>query len=505
MRVTSLKVTNLRAIDTAEFGFQPGFNLIVGVNGVGKTSVLDALGVCLSAITRHANRLRIPANSFSINDIRIGTDALTVECGIKIGDAKHVFLIHEPRETSGSQEKQAGMPREQVHDTPRKAEFVGAAPKSAIDGEAGGRPLAVLFSTRRAQPSERAPSKGVAAGGIPAAYADAFANRELRLNEFAAWMRVQMALKAERPEAMRVLDAFEHAVSRFLPGYSNLRVEGDDKPKLLIDHGETTTLAIESLSDTEQAQLAMALEWTEDRMALDWAKTKLAPDATEEDEKRAYSDAKAKVLKGALGRFLPGCTNLRADRKGRDNRLIDRKPTTLEIGQLSDGERGILAIVLDLTRRLAQANPELDRPTEEAEAVVLIDEIDLHLHPKWQRQIVQNLTVAFPKCQFIATTHSPQVIGEVEHDRIQIIAQGQVYSPMHSFGVDSSRVLEEVMEAGPRTEAVQELLARLSRAIGDEEYENARTLLNELVTKIGEDDPEVTRVRTLLDFMDGEE
>lgn len=61
------------------------------------------------------------------------------------------------------------------------------------------------------------------------------------------------------------------------------------------------------------------------------------------------------------------------------------------------------------------------------------------------------------------------------------------------------------MEAGPRTEAVQELLSRLSRAIGDEEYENARTLLNELATKIGGDDPEVTRVRTLLDFMDGEE
>ena len=84
MRVTSLKVTNLRVIDTAEFRFQPGFNLIVGVNGVGKTSVLDALGVCLSAIARHSNRLRTQVNSFSVNDIQIGTDALTVECGVQI-------------------------------------------------------------------------------------------------------------------------------------------------------------------------------------------------------------------------------------------------------------------------------------------------------------------------------------------------------------------------------------------------------------------------------------
>ena len=503
MRVTSLKVTNLRVIDTAEFRFQPGFNLIVGVNGVGKTSVLDALGVCLSAIARHSNRLRTQVNSFSVNDIRIGTDALTVECGIQIRDVKHVFLIHEPRETSGSQEKQVGMPREQVHDTPRKSEFVGDAPKSATGGEAGGRPLAVLFSTRRAQPSERAPSKGTAAGGVPAAYADAFANRELRLREFADWMRVQLTLTAEKPEAIRVLDAFENAVSRFLPGYSNLRVEGDDKPKLLVDHGETTTLETKNLPDKEKSQLRTALQWTENRMALDWAKTKPTPNATEEDEKRAYSDAKAEVLKEALESLLPGCTNLRTDREG--NQLIDRKPTTLEIGQLSDGERGILAIVLDLTRRLAQANPELALPTEEAEAVVMIDEIDLHLHPKWQRQIVRNLTTAFPKCQFIATTHSPQVIGEVENDRIHIIADGEVYSPTHSFGVDSSRVLEEIMDAPPRTTEVEELLTKVSQEVGKQRYEKARGLLAQLVSRLGEGDPEVTRIRTLLDFMEGEE
>ena len=103
-------------------------------------------------------------------------------------------------------------------------------------------------------------------------------------------------------------------------------------------------------------------------------------------------------------------------------------------------------MVLDLARRLAQANPGMEDPAAEAEAVVLIDEIELHLHPAWQRRIVGNLIETFPRCQFIATTHSPQVIGEVGHDHIQIIADGQVYTPAHSFGVDSSRVLEEIME-----------------------------------------------------------
>ena len=136
---------------------------------------------------------------------------------------------------------------------------------------------------------------------------------------------------------------------------------------------------------------------------------------------------------------------------------------------------------------------------------MLIDEIDLHLHPKWQRQIVHKLTKTFPRCQFIATTHSPQVIGEVEHDRIHIIANGEVYSPTHSFGVDSSRVLGEIMDAPARSSGIEELLTKVSQYVGKQQYERARQSLAQLVERLGEDDPEVTRIRTLLDFMEGEE
>ena len=137
--------------------------------------------------------------------------------------------------------------------------------------------------------------------------------------------------------------------------------------------------------------------------------------------------------------------------------------------------------------------------------MVLIDEIDLHLHPKWQRQIARKLTETFPRCQFIATTHSPQVIGEVEHDRIQVITEGGAYSPTHSFGVDSSRVLEEIMDADPRTKEVLDLLARIKDEIDHDAFNRARHSLNQLIGRVGNSDPEVTRVRTLLDFMeDGE-
>jgi predicted ATP-binding protein involved in virulence len=417
MIVTRLKLANVRAIESAEFRFQPGFNLIVGVNGVGKTSVLDALRVCLSAAVKRVNRLRGRVEAFNLDDIRIGADALTVECGVRIGTRDYAYLFHKPREASAPQEKRAGMPREQVHATPEKAEFIGKAPSPVTGGEPGGRPLAVLFSTNRAVPSERAPGKGVAAGGMAAAFADAFANRELRLGEFAAWIRAQESLRRERPASARALNALREAVSRFLPGYGNLRLADDSERQLVIDRGRTT----------------------------------------------------------------------------------------VPVRQLSDGERGTLALVLDLTRRLAHANPGLADPAAEAGAAVLIDEIDLHFHPKWQRQIVHNLTAAFPRCQFIATTHSPQVIGEVEHYRIQIIADGQVYSPTHSYGVDSSRVLEEVMRSDTRTKEVGELLSKISGAIGLQQFPQARELLAQAVERLGETDPEVTRIRILLDFVEGKE
>lgn len=415
MRVTRLKLVNLRAIQTLEFKFQPGCNLIVGVNGVGKTSVLDALGVCLSGVLKDTNKLRTPVESFTVDDIRVGADALTVECGLNLADTEYTYVIHRPRTKSTPQKKKAGMPREQVHETPERTEYLGERPTTATGEELDGRPLAVLFSTRRAVPSERAPAKSVAAGGILAAFAEALNNRELRLGEFAAWIRVQQALSAENPASARVLVAFEDAVQRFLPAYRNLHLSDDERPRLLIDHGSTA----------------------------------------------------------------------------------------LEVRQLSDGERGTLAMVLDLTRRLAQANPTMTDPAAQAEAVVMIDEIDLHLHPQWQRQIVRNLTAAFPKCQFIATTHSPQVVGEVGHDRIQIISHGQVHSPPQSFGVDSSRVLEEIMEAGPRTGIVQTLLSDISKAVEGKNYGEARALVAKLTEQVGENDPEVTRTRTLLEFMEG--
>jgi predicted ATP-binding protein involved in virulence len=87
---------------------------------------------------------------------------------------------------------------------------------------------------------------------------------------------------------------------------------------------------------------------------------------------------------------------------------------TMDITQLSDGYKTLLSLVIDLASRMALANPDMINPLQ-AQAIVLIDEIDLHLHPEWQRRVVGDLTTVFSNTQFILTTHSPYIVESVNN------------------------------------------------------------------------------------------
>lgn len=129
----------------------------------------------------------------------------------------------------------------------------------------------------------------------------------------------------------------------------------------------------------------------------------------------------------------------------------------LRLEQLSDGYRIMLALVMDLARRMAQANPHLDDPLQ-SEAIVLIDEVDLHLHPKWQQTVLLDLQRTFPKAQFVVTTHSPQVLTTVNKENIRILENETVYEQLtNTYGAESSRLLEEVMNVSSRPENLDEV------------------------------------------------
>ncbi len=171
-----------------------------------------------------------------------------------------------------------------------------------------------------------------------------------------------------------------------------------------------------------------------------------------------------------------------------------------ELEQLSDGYRNLLAIVLDFARRLAQANPNWDNPLE-APGILLIDEIELHLHPRWQQTVIPKLRKVFPNTQLLVTTHSPQVLTTVRRENIFILKNQKLFSPdVGTYGSESSQVLEEVLETGsrpPDNENVDQI-RELFRLINSGELAAASTLMKKLAQSMGSTEPALVEAETII-------
>jgi predicted ATP-binding protein involved in virulence len=183
---------------------------------------------------------------------------------------------------------------------------------------------------------------------------------------------------------------------------------------------------------------------------------------------------------------------------------IEKNQVLLNINQLSAGEKTLMALVADLVRRLIIANPKSDKPLQQ-EGIVLIDEIDLHLHPSWQRQIIPNLQKIFPSCQFIITTHSPQIISHVKPESVFILKptkNGITYSnPEESYGKNTDRILEDLMDTDARPPKEKQRLHKLFGLIQAKKLAEAKDLIDELQTEIGMD-PELGKAKVLLKRME---
>jgi predicted ATP-binding protein involved in virulence len=139
--------------------------------------------------------------------------------------------------------------------------------------------------------------------------------------------------------------------------------------------------------------------------------------------------------------------------------IVNPESSSLPVWFLSDGYRNLVKLVLDLSCRAAYLNPQMGDKANIASGIVLIDEVDLHLHPALQRKVVPMLTELFPNIQFIISTHSPQVISSVKQENVFLLSEHKIsplqYSP---YGQDSNYLLQVLFEAGKRPEHVQKLL-----------------------------------------------
>ena len=172
---------------------------------------------------------------------------------------------------------------------------------------------------------------------------------------------------------------------------------------------------------------------------------------------------------------------------------------TLELDQLSGGQRAVLALAADLAWRMALGNPHLDDPLG-SEGIVLIDEVELHLHPSWQQRILNDLRRTFPNTQFIVSTHSPQVLTTVEPEHIVELARedGRIVAGAAAgwtYGAEAGDVLSVVMGVDERpANDFTKKLARYRRLIGDDQGESAEALaLRRDLQQLSPDDPALGR------------
>ncbi|MEZ9450545.1 retron Ec78 anti-phage system effector ATPase PtuA [Vibrio splendidus] len=183
------------------------------------------------------------------------------------------------------------------------------------------------------------------------------------------------------------------------------------------------------------------------------------------------------IVKDAIYRFLPGFNNLKLQRKPLDL-ILEKNGDQLSVLQLSQGEKTILALVADIARRLTLLNPKALAPLE-GSGIVLIDEVDLHLHPSWQQKVIQRLESTFPNVQFVVTTHSPQVCHTVDSSSIWLLKEGKKYrAPKGTRGAVSSWVLKNLFEVDirPPDDEITKALTRYRELVYDDEFDSKDAL-----------------------------
>lgn len=215
----------------------------------------------------------------------------------------------------------------------------------------------------------------------------------------------------------------------------------------------------------------------------------------------SLEDPQLAAVRRAVTGMLPEFSGLRIQRDPL-HMVIRKGSTLLVLDQLSDGERLLLALTADLARRLAITHANRGNPLE-GEAVVLIDEIEQHLHAAWQRRVLADLRRTFPNCQFIVTTHSPQVLSEVPNEAVTLVQDFQFFRPAApTEGRDSSSILWEVLGVPARPQAVVHEIEDISGLLDEGKNDEARERLDRLAQSLTERDPDVARLRRLMDVVE---
>lgn len=172
----------------------------------------------------------------------------------------------------------------------------------------------------------------------------------------------------------------------------------------------------------------------------------------------------------------------------------------IPMNQLSDGYKSTISLVADIAYRMAVLNPQLlERVCMETDGIVLIDEVDLYLHPEWQQRILGDLTAIFPKVQFIVTTHAVPVISSAKSENLRILKNYQV-KRVHSqiFGNDANSIYTQIMDVPERDPEIADLFREFDELLAEKQFDVAEKKLDSIDERREGHDKEVSKNRVKL-------
>ncbi|KDE69071.1 hypothetical protein FUSO6_01430 [Fusobacterium necrophorum DAB] len=223
----------------------------------------------------------------------------------------------------------------------------------------------------------------------------------------------------------------------------------------------------------------------------------------QEDTKIPELSAVKQALSESYKRMDDSIQDVHFHFKVKSNELevtIERKNKTVEslpLRYFSDGIKSTFSMIADIAYRMAVLNPQLlDNILLETYGVVLIDEVDMHLHPKWQTKIIDVLCSTFPNIQFIFTTHSPSVLANIPNEHILVLDNLQITKLSEkTYGRNIDNIFREIMQVEIRPEKIRTLLKNFDTALDNGQIEQAKQLLYELENTLGKDDSDVVEAR----------
>lgn len=422
--VHHLTLTNFRCFEQTRVSFRAGITVLIGQNGAGKTTVLDALAMGLAGVIRPLHRnigATFSESSLRVGDIRVARldkgGVTTFEPQLPASINVDMRFCGEPLEagpaanTFGDGGMSVGSGR-----AISSLDFMDVVRWAVQDGFDATLPLVAYYGTGRTLRGGQERAVGRDDMSRLAGYEDCL-EPSTQLSSMRAWFRRMELLALQDGRTPPVLEASKRAVVKCLDGFDLVRYD---------------------------ARL--------DDLAARSAKTGLL----------------------------------------------------LGFEQLSDGQRNMLGMVADMAFRAATLNPHLGGDAaEKTPGVVLIDELDLHLHPAWQRRVVEDLRRAFPQVQFIVTTHSAQVLSEVSNDAVMLLEDFQPFSPpAPTEGRDTNSILWEVLGVTARPQETVAELDAIGTMLDDGKYSDARERLDLLAQRLTERDPEIGRLQRLLDVVE---